>query len=146
MTEEQGLLTCGSNMVTLNINAKLSRVFYSLLWIQELMIQAGILLQTTRTRRSCLSAGRSQPRTTQNEQATQHRRLLPRRCCSNHGPVRDVLTRRTSRLDYALFVKGISAWIIVPLLDTMFYFRSRWQLLTLKTASCKVQFVMLRLK
>ena len=94
VTEEQGLLTCGSNMVTLNINAKLSRVFYSLLRIQELMIQAEILLQTTRTRRSCLSAGRRQPRTTQNEQATQH----IGDCCQgdvapyNHGPVRDVLT------------------------------------------------------
>ena len=57
----------------------------------------------------CLSAGRSQSRTTQNEQVIQHRRLLPspRRCCSNCGPVRDVLARCTSRLDYPLFVKGI---------------------------------------
>ena len=35
-----------------------------------------------------------------------HRRLLPRRWCTNHGPVRDVLARRTSRLNYTLFVKG----------------------------------------
>ena len=48
----------------------------------------------------------SQSRTTQNEQATHHWWLLPRRCCSNHGPVLDVLAQRTSHLDYALFVKG----------------------------------------
>ena len=60
------------------------------------------LLQITRTNRSCWSAGRSQSRTTQFEQATQHWRLLPRSCCSNHGPVDDVLARRTSLLDYAV--------------------------------------------
>ena len=43
---------------------------------------------------------------------TQHQRLLPRRCCSNHGPVRDVLARHTLRLNYALFVTGVSAWIV----------------------------------
>ena len=76
----------------------------------DTIIQAEqLLLQTTCMSRSRLSAGRNQSRTTQNEQATQHRRLLPRRCCSNHGPVCEVVARHTSRLDYALFVKGISA-------------------------------------
>ena len=65
--------------------------------------------------RSCLSAGRSQSRTTQNEQETQHQRLLPRRCWTNHGPVHEVLARCTSRLDYALFVKGTFNWIIALL-------------------------------
>ena len=89
------------------------------------------LLLTNNTR---LSAGRSQSRTTQNEQATHRRRLLPRRYCTNHGPVRDVLARRTSRLDYALFVKGtfnrIIVWLIVMrlvflYLETKVYFSIR---------------------
>ena len=60
-----------------------------------------------------LSAGRSQSRMTQNDQTTQHWRLLPRRCCNNHGSVRDVITRRTSHLENALFVKGIFNLITV---------------------------------
>ena len=64
---------------------------------------------------AALSAGRSQSRTTQNEQATQHRRWLlpsPRRSCTNHRSVRDVLAWCTSGLEYALFVKGIFSLII----------------------------------
>ena len=74
--------------------------------------KGNFLLQTTRTSRSRLSAGRSQSRTTQNEQATQHRRLLPRRCCTNHGPVHDVLARRTSHLDYAVCQRNFLLTII----------------------------------
>ena len=48
-----------------------------------------------------------------------HRRLLPKRCCSNHGPVLDVLAQNTSRLDYAVFVKGTSAWIIVTVQNSL---------------------------
>ena len=47
-----------------------------------------------------------------NEQATRSA-SLPRRWCTNHGPVHDVLAQRTSRLDYALFVKGTFNWIII---------------------------------
>ena len=54
----------------------------------------------------------------QNEQATQHRWLLPRRWCTNHEPVRDVLARLTSVLDCALFVKGTLDWIIVQQIST----------------------------
>ena len=46
------------------------------------------------------------------ELATQHRRLLPRRWCTNHRPVCDVLAQHTSCLDYTLFVKGTLDWII----------------------------------
>ena len=81
--------------------------------INKIIIQAEIPFTNNTHERSHLSAGRSRSCTMQNEQATQHRRLLLNRCCFNHGPVCDVLAWRTSRLDYALFVKGISAWIIV---------------------------------
>ena len=37
---------------------------------------------------------------TQNKQAAQDRGLLPRSSCTNYGPLRDVLVRRTSRLKY----------------------------------------------
>ena len=45
------------------------------------------------------------------EQATWHRRLLPRRC-TNHGLVRDVLVLHYSRLEYALSVKRTFIQII----------------------------------
>ena len=62
---------------------------------------------------SRLSAGRRQSDTTQNEQATQHRRLLQRRCCPNHGSVGDMralhftlgvrsVYKRTFQSDYRL--------------------------------------------
>ena len=39
--------------------------------------------------------------------------LLPRWSWTNHRPVRDVLSRRSSCANsYALFIKGISSWII----------------------------------
>ena len=63
--------------------------------------------QHTRADRICLLGGVNHTQRTY-EQTTQHRRLLPRRCCTNHGSVHDVLVRHTSRLDYALFVIGIS--------------------------------------
>ena len=59
--------------------------FCEWMWDHNMSLQCALeskgnfLLQTTRTSRSRMSAGRSQSRTTQNEQATQHRRLLPRR-------------------------------------------------------------------
>ena len=49
------------------------------------IIQAEIPLTNNMHEPVALPAGRSQSRTTLNEQAAQHRRLLPRRCCSNHG-------------------------------------------------------------
>ena len=49
--------------------------------------------------------------TTQNEQF-----IVPRRCCTNPGTVRDVLVQRTSRLEYGLFIKRIFNRIIVKAL------------------------------
>ena len=69
-------------------NIKVDKVRFTVI------IRLNFFLQTTRTSRIWLSVAEFQ-----NEQTTQHQRLLPRICCTDHRPVCDMCLRANFKLE-----------------------------------------------